>query len=200
MAADGRSDEDLAGRAASGDATALTALFERYRPRLWAHARRRLPAVLRARLAESDLVQEAWLTTSRRLSEFDDRGPGSFGRWLRGILDNKLRDQIRHHLQARRRDARRERAPAETPPPLAGHDPSPSAQVAGREDREALQDALRQVPDRHREILHLVHHVGLTLVESAGRLGITPNAAGKLYARAVSSLGAVLRAPSGPSP
>jgi len=193
------SDEELARRAAEGDQQALSTLYERHLPRLRARVRRRLPTVLRARLAESDLVQEGWLATAGGMPRFRDQGTGSFGRWLQGIVDNKIREQIRNHLYTFRRDARRERAPTEDAPSSPGHEPTPSMALSAREDRDGLARALAALPDRYRELLHLVHGEGSSLVDAGEKLGITANAARKVYGRAVGMLGDLMAKQEPPS-
>jgi RNA polymerase sigma-70 factor (ECF subfamily) len=50
----------------------------------------RMHARLRAVCDPDDLLQEVWSEAARRLDRFEYRGPGSFHRWLAGILSNKL--------------------------------------------------------------------------------------------------------------
>src|SRR5687767_5891933 len=84
-----RSDEALAVAGRDGDGEAFAELVERYREILVKAAGRRLPDPIRGRVSSSDVVQECLLAAHGRLRDFEDRGPGSFGRWLKGILENK---------------------------------------------------------------------------------------------------------------
>jgi RNA polymerase sigma-70 factor (ECF subfamily) len=192
------SDEDLVSRAKAGDEEAHRLLFERHLPRLRLRVRRRLSALLRRRVGESDVIQEAWATTSLRLADFEDRGGGSFGHWLDGIVENKIRDQIRAHVGTGRRDARREADEDAAALGAPSPGPSPSVAAVRAEDRDRLSAALDVLPPRYGELLRLVHMQGVTLIEAAARMGSTPNALSKVYARAVSRLAVVLEAGRAP--
>src|SRR5262245_36494023 len=112
--AESPSEEEVVRRARGGDEAAARLLFDRHLPELRAKVRARLPAPLRGKVGESDVIQEAYLAAFLGLSDFEGRGDGSFGRWLRGILDHKIADEVRRHVEAEMRDARREvRLPTE---------------------------------------------------------------------------------------
>ena len=62
----------------------------------------------------ADLVQEVFVTLVQRLPAIEHRRTGSFRRWLRTLLVNKLRDRIRR--QVRQQKALEQRTPdAEIP-------------------------------------------------------------------------------------
>lgn len=188
------SDESLVRRARGGDEEAFRELFDRWLPRLRSRSRRALRGILRRRVAESDMVQEAYLTAYLRLSDFEDRGEGSFGRWLARILDNKLREQVRGNLGAEKRDLRREVTQPEGGREsfLPNRGPTPSAEMIGVERQEALARALAALPDDYQTVLRLVHTERIPLAEVGLRTGRSANAACKIYGRAVAELGRVL--------
>src|SRR6185295_17896538 len=62
------SDEALVRSVRAGDETAARVLFDRHLPALRAKARARLPAALRGKVAESDVIQDAWLAAFLDLS------------------------------------------------------------------------------------------------------------------------------------
>jgi len=101
-------DEDLVRRVRAGDESAARRLFERHLPALRTKARSRLPASLRGKVAESDVIQEAWLAAYLSIDDFEDRGDGSFVRWLRGIVERRVAREVRRHGGVAKRDARRE--------------------------------------------------------------------------------------------
>ncbi len=82
-------------RARAGDASARSALFRRFLPRLerWAHGR--LPVRGREGLETDDLVQVALLRALKHAGEFEPRHEGAFLAYLRCILVNQIRDQLR---------------------------------------------------------------------------------------------------------
>ena len=81
--------------AAKGDENSRQALLERYLPRLrtWAHGR--LPAHGRDLCETDDLVQITLIRALGRLDDFEHRRPGAFLAYLRAILMNSVRDEIR---------------------------------------------------------------------------------------------------------
>lgn len=184
---EGLSERELVEKAQAGDEQALAALFERHVAELRGRVRRRLQGLVRRRVAESDVLQEAFLTAFLRLSDFDDRGPGSFGRWISRIVENKVRDALRHHLGTRKRRGERETATAPEATVLyAGH--SPSSQAALSEASQRLRDAMKGLSELDRNILLLVHEQALRFREVGERLGLTADAARMRYTRALSRL------------
>ena len=177
-------------RARRGDSAASHALFARHLPELRRRVRRRLPPALRPRVGDSDVVQEACVAAFQRLHEFDDRGDGSFLRWLRKILDHKLVDEVRRHVGAERRDLRREVrvATGEEPSARRRKGRSPPSEVVAAEEQEAVRRAMTELPSHYRAVLRWIHHEGLTAAEAGVRMGRTPDAARKLYARALARL------------
>ena len=184
------SDEGLAARARSGDGAAFDALVARYRDRLQAEAGRHLPAALRGRLSSSDVVQDCLLAAHRGIATFDDRGNGSFRRWILAILEHKVRDEIRDHLGRARRSVNREVRLASTHDrgPVVDRAPSPGSQAGHRESRALVAGALALLPASQQAILRLVHEGGLTVSEAAAQLGKSPDAGRMLYTRAVAHL------------
>jgi RNA polymerase sigma-70 factor (ECF subfamily) len=189
------SDEDLVRRVRAGDEAAARLLFERHLPALRARARARLPAALRGKVAESDVIQDAWLAAYLALDKFEDRGDGSFGRWLRGIVEHKVREEAHHHLGAAKRDARRAARlltdeARSIPSP---DDPSPSECAMAAESAAGLRRAIESLPEDHAAVLRLVYLDGLTLVQAGERMGRSADAVRKTYGRALTRLAEKLR-------
>jgi RNA polymerase sigma-70 factor (ECF subfamily) len=187
---EGPTDEELARHAQAGDEAAARILFDRHVGRLRARVRRRIPALLQGKVAASDVIQETYLAAFLGLGDFEDRGQGSFGRWLGKILENKVRDQLRRHLGTEKRSARRERKDPSTTTiggVAAEGGPTPSAVVMAREARQGVHRTIDRLAPGHREILRLVHGEGLRLSEAAKRLGKSEDAVRKAYSRAVSA-------------
>ncbi len=78
-----------------GDIAARDVLIARYLPKLrrWAHGR--LPSYGRDLADTDDLVQITLLRALNHLEEFESQRPGAFLAYLRTILMNVLRDEIR---------------------------------------------------------------------------------------------------------
>ena len=185
------SDEELVRRVKSSDEAAARILFERHLPALRAKAEARLPAALRGKVGASDVVQDAWLAAFLALGDFEDRGDGSFASWLRTILERRVADEVRRHVEAGARDVRREvRMPTTAMGVgMAASQISPSAEVVAEERAAALRDEVGRLDEDHREVIRLVHDEGLTLIEAGRRMGRSADAVRKLYGRALVRLG-----------
>jgi RNA polymerase sigma-70 factor (ECF subfamily) len=184
------SDEDLVRRVRAGDEAAARELFERHLPALRAKAHARLPQSLRAKVGASDVVQDAWLAAFLSLGDFEDRGDGSFGRWLRTILERRVADEVRRHGGVRRRTAKREVRLATEAARLEPDrvQATPSAEVRDAEERARLRSIVDSLPEDYATVIRLVHREGLTLVDAGARMGRTPDAARMLYNRAMDRL------------
>jgi RNA polymerase sigma-70 factor (ECF subfamily) len=188
-------DQELVRRVLAGDEVAARLLFERHLPALRAKAHAQLPGELRGKVGASDVIQDAYLTAYLRLGDFEDRGDGSFGRWLRGILEKKVLEEVHRHLDVAKRDARRSARlrtgdADELPSPLRA---SPSEEVIAREDADELRRAIDSLPEDYAAVLRLVHLEGRTLVEAGERMGRSADAVRKTYGRALSRLAARMR-------
>lgn len=188
-------DEDLVRRVLAGDQAAARALYERHEPLLRSRARRRLVGGLSRKVGASDIVQETYLAAFADLAAFEDRGPGSFRGWLEAVLDYRAKDEVRRHLGAEKRSVRREisRDPAVSDSGPVAPGASPSAEAAGEEERTLVANAIEAMEGDDRLVLRLVHLEGKDFPEAARELGRSPDAARKLYARAVLRLGRRIR-------
>jgi RNA polymerase sigma-70 factor, ECF subfamily len=183
-------DEEIVRRVRSGDGSAARSLFERHRPALRAKARARLPAALRAKIDESDVVQDAYLAAFLSLGEFEDRGDGSFAAWLKQILEHKIKDEVRHHAGTAKRDARREVRLPTTADHVAGRGASrtPSVEAMAAEESARLRAVVDSLPDDYATVVRLVHLEGRTLADAGALMGRSADAARMLYGRAMARL------------
>ena len=188
-------DEDLVRRVRAGDEAAARLLFERHLPALRARARARLPAAIRGKVAESDVIQDAWLAAFLDVGKFEDRGDGSFGRWLRGIVENKIREEAHRHLDAAKRDARRDaRLLTDEARSIPSHgQSSPSEAAMAGESAAELRSVIESLPEDHATVLRLVYLDGLTLVQAGERMGRSADAVRKTYGRALTRLAEKMR-------
>lgn len=179
----------------AGDEVAAQELFERYFPLLRARVRRRLPRALARKVAESDIIQEAFMGAIRRLEDFQDRGEGSFGGWIRTIVDRRVTDEVRRHFGTERRDLDREVSVGGKP--VEPRPPSDAASVSANSRRsEAVEAVLRSVeelPPADRMLLRLVHFEGQSITHAAELMDTTPDAARARYGRALVRLQKLMR-------
>ncbi|MEM7351159.1 MAG: sigma-70 family RNA polymerase sigma factor, partial [Acidobacteriota bacterium] len=79
----------------AGSDTARERLMERFLPILRRWARGRLPSYARSAAETDDLVQVTLLRALGNVARFDPRGEGAFLAYLRQIMLNAVRDEIR---------------------------------------------------------------------------------------------------------
>lgn len=164
--ADGRLDSTalLLEQVRAGDERARERLFARYLPALTRWAHHRLPRSARDLHETDDLVQVTLMRSLANLDRFESRGEGAFLAYLRQILLNAIRDEIRR--------AARRRAPLELTDAVP--DPGPSAlEVAlGRDLLERYERGLAALPPADRELVILRVEMGFdyaAIAESSGR-------------------------------
>ena len=196
---DAETEEPFAGllaRARAGTAVGWEELVELCQDYLLAMARRKMPAELRAKLGASDVVQETLLEAHRGLDSFQGQTRQELLGWLRQMVRNNLADAERRYRRIKRR------ADREVPIDAVGdgtaawdlpdRGPAPSAIYRNREEAERLARALDDLEEHHRTVLELRHRDGLSFAEIATRMQRTPNAARKLWIRALGRLQQVL--------
>jgi len=162
----------------AGDRDATDRLLRRCLPALrrWAHGR--LPARARGMTDTDDLVQVSVLRALNQVGRFEPRREGAFLAYLRRILLNAVRDEIR---RAARRPGAEE--PSED---LADNGAPAVEQVIGRETMQVYEEALAELADAQQEAVILRVEFGYTYPEIAEATGSpSANAARMTVARAL---------------
>ncbi len=172
-------------RIRQGDEAARRRLFERFLPILqrWAHGR--LPGSARGLADTDDLVQITLIRALNRLTEFEPRREGAFLSYLRQILLNSVREELR----------RASRKPSAASVEDSLPDPSPSVieQAVGRETMARYEGALAALPEEHREAVILRIEFDYSYPEIAEALGRpSANAARMAVTRALVKLAEVM--------
>ncbi len=173
--------------AAGLDENALEQSLEPYRAFLTLVARREIGPALAGKVSISDVVQETFLAAQRNAGDFHGRTEPQWRGWLKAILLHHLANQRRYHAVRTRRYPGLDPV-AETArdvPPVAGAVTPPSRQLMRRERDGALAEALARLPERYRQVVCWHHHDGLGFRDIAARLGISPDAAQKVWGRAL---------------
>jgi RNA polymerase sigma-70 factor (ECF subfamily) len=175
--------------AREGSRAALDQLFGACLPYLRVAARQDLGAALRSRIDAADLVQETLIEACRDFRYFRGKTEQSLFAWLRQILHNNLTNERRRHISAAMRSIRCEvplnKAALNRLRNAAQNDwSSPSEQAQAQEKSEALERALRQLPEHYRQVLLLHTLEELTFAEVGKRLHCSAEAARKLWGRA----------------
>lgn len=170
-----------------GDPAARDRLIHRFLPALTRWARGRLPARARSLTDTDDLVQVTLLRALDKVKEFEPQRQGAFLAYLRRILMNQIRDEIR----------RTERRPGvdRLTDSMAQEAPSPLERAIGREQLEAYEAGLAQMSPDQQEAIVLRLELGFKHREVAEALGLpSANAARMAVARALVRLTEVMDA------
>lgn len=174
-------DQALVARMAMGDQGAFDQFFRASAPRLAAFVVRRSgldPATV------EDIVQSTLIKAMRNLNSY--RGEASLFTWLTQICLHELADVTR-------KSARRpSHASLDEPATLMRLSPQlhasaffdPEARVAAESHRAAVLGALNALPKHYALALEAKYGDGLSVVEIAALLGVTPTAAQSVLARA----------------
>ncbi len=181
-----------------GDQRALAELFQRYRKRLERMVRMRLDRRLTSREDANDVLQDAFLDLSNRISGFAENPNLSAYVWIRLAVKDRIIAEHRKHIQAGKRDARREVSLNQTGDSnssgvgLAGDLELSETSVGGKvlkiEAEEILQVILDAMDEIDREIILMRTFEGLTNAEAAQALNLSPNGASSRYSRAMARL------------
>ena len=184
-----------------GSREALGHVLEACRDYLLLVANKELDPDLQAKGGASDLVQQTFLEAQRDFARFHGESEAELLAWLRRLLLNNLGDFTRRYRDTGKRAAGRE-VPLQTgssvsPPSggLAAETPSPSGQAMAHDQDEALQRALERLPEDYRRVLVWRYQEEKSFEEIGQLLQRTPNAARKLWLRAVERLRQELETP-----
>lgn len=184
---------ELLAAARRGTPSAIGRIFEAARGHLLRMADRELPADVRTKIAPSDVVQETACDLHRDFAQFTGTSAEELFGWLRGILRNNVIDAVRQYREALKRAATREvsltivatRRGAEG---IVGSSQTPIGSAIDHEEASALNDVVARLPIEYRRVLELRYWSGLSFVDMAPLLGRSPDAARKLWYRALERL------------
>jgi RNA polymerase sigma-70 factor, ECF subfamily len=146
-------------------------VFQRAYPRLVGLAWR----VVGDRAIAEDVAQEALarLVDAAILQRPDTE----IDAWLTRVCLNRASNALRSRRRTSSREDRVGRRDAVV------EDGDPAGEVVAGEDRDAVREALAQLPDRQRAVL-VLRHSGYRYAEIAVAVGIAPGSVGTLLARA----------------
>jgi RNA polymerase sigma-70 factor (ECF subfamily) len=194
-------------RIRAGDGRALAELFQQHRDRLRRMVELRMDSRLQGRVDASDVLQDGFLDSAKRVGSYlaDPRLPVFL--WLRLVVSDRLAVVHRHHLGTRMRDVSQEVSLYRDPLPqassaalasmLLGRMTSPSNAAIRAEQILQVQEAINSLEPLDREVVALRHFEQLSRAETAVVLGITEEAGAKRYIRALKKLKTILAAMPG---
>ena len=136
-----------------------------------------------------DLIQGVWEVATERISEFEDRGPGSLQNWLSGILKNKMREGFR---SSKRTPIPFSRLESSFSPDkrflleaISRTQVAVDANLQRRETEEAIRVILRSLPSDQTEAVLMRIYEGHTSSEAARLLGIPESTFSKRFRTAL---------------
>jgi RNA polymerase sigma-70 factor (ECF subfamily) len=158
-------------------------------------ARLRVPPWLRAKVDDSDVVQQTLLQAYARRDQLRAGDESGRRAWLGQILANVITDAVRRHLGAGRA-AGLERSiqdgcadsSARLEAVLAADQSSPSVRADRLDELVRLGDAIGTLPDDQRVAVELKHLHGWTVDQIARQMGKTHEAVGGLLRRGMRAL------------
>ena len=150
-------------RARAGDREAVDALIARYLPRLRRWATGRLPSWARGMADTDDIVQDAVIRTFARIEQFDPRGEGALQAYLRQVVYNRIRDELRR--------VGNRAAPETVDTNIPASDASPFEHAVGTETAERYEAALATLSAADREAIIARVELSGTYAEVAVALG-----------------------------
>ena len=169
-----------------GDKQALGHALTDCRDYLLLVAKDRLKPELQAKGNASDLVQETFLRAQRGFERFRGHTAAEWRAWLRRILERNLAEERRRFGATAKRQIGRE-VPIHEEPRLdcARTGDSPSHNLARSEREAALIEALERIPARYRNVVIWHHREQRSFEEIGALLGNSPEAARKMWTRAL---------------
>ncbi len=199
-------EERLAERVRTHDVAALAEYLTLKRKPLVVLIERELGAALRRKVEVDDILQEVSVDAVRSLptTAFDHRDVFS---WLCRLAERRIIDAHRHHFDAQKRDADRERAlgtPGGETHQAAIIDllvvsmTTPTQALSRNEKELHLLAALGKLPDEQREALRLRYGEGLASKDIALRLGKTDGAIRVILTRSLGQLQKLLNPEDAP--
>jgi RNA polymerase sigma-70 factor (ECF subfamily) len=148
---------------------------------------------LQPRVDPADVVQDTLMEAWRDLPCFRGRTERDLLVWLTQILRHNLANELRRHVHSTTRSTRREvslaaTASADVPDTAGREGESPPTLAEARERHDALQGALRRLPEHYRRALCLRTQEGLSFAQVGELLRCSAEAARKLWGRAAEEL------------
>lgn len=164
--------EDIARRAAAGDAAAWSAIFEAHYRGIYAFVRYRLRGV-----AESeDIASQVFEIAYSRASKFDYRGV-PIEAWLIGIARNLVRDHIKKVSRRGYEEELQESAA------LSESDAAPGVDL-----RQDIVAAMRSLTEDQQTVLSLRFLMDKSVAETAGLMARSEDAVKNLQRRALAAM------------
>ena len=158
-------DLDLVRRMASGDESAIAALYDRYGSVLYAVAYR----IVGQKADAEEVVMEAFAQVWRDASRFE-ASRGSVAAWLTMISRSRALDHIRSRDRRERLNTSAAREDQAQTPTMGSWGTDPGYQVEQTERQKRVAEAMASLSPVQRQAIELAYYDGLSQSEIAERL------------------------------
>lgn len=189
--------QDLASRAAAGDARAFLTLVQELAAPLQLYIAKQARGVLGADVDADDLLQATLCKAWELMPSFASNGAGSFYRWLVTIAGNQIGNRVQYVRVAGRQDVRSLASASGDAQALALADSmtSVASQAARREAVARAEAALARMPDSERTLVELTYLEGLSIRDAAEQAGLPRSTAFRLLQAGMARLRAAVLPP-----
>ncbi len=191
-----RSFRELISAARAGSADAASVLIEQCRDYLLLIAGEDLGQHLNAKLGASDVVQQTLVSAWQNFQQFRGETQEELAGWLRQILKNDLLNAHRYFQTTQRRDARREHRLNDSrliQPDLVDQGHTPGTDALIHEQEMQLERAMAQLPENYRQVIRLRNWQEMPFSDIGRQLGMSSEAARKIWSRAIERLADLIR-------
>lgn len=143
------------------------------------------------RVGESDLVQQSVMIVMKEFEGFRGTSQGELKAWLKQILVNQVRKNVRD-LGRQKRDTKRERSidylQNGIHAGLVAGEPTPSTEAMRREQMVLMKSAISKLSDDHARVIQLRSFDRLPFTEISEQMDRSVEAVTKLWYRAILQL------------
>ena len=181
-----------------GDRDALGQIFQLLRAYLQICAREQLDRQLQVKVSPSDVVQETLLKAHRGFQNFRGATRAELVMWIQGILLHRVQTAYRKYRGTSKRNIARETRrqlfdDSGQNSELALTNSSPSGHAVVNEELRRLEEALTELSPRYEQVIRLRNELKLSFAEVATAPNCSPDAAQKLWTRAIDQLSRKLK-------
>lgn len=183
--------ERLLSQARSGDRTAVGELLNNFRNYLLLIANQDIDPKIKGKLGSSDIVQESMLTAHQNIDAFQGSSKPELMAWLRQILINDLHQSRRKFAGTKKRQVDLERpiqASSTFQYSLVDPNLTPKTNAISREEATLLKQCMSELNDDYATVIRLHNWEGRSFDEIAEMMDRSPDAARKLWTRALLKL------------
>jgi len=190
----------LVAEAVAGGRLALEQLLLAYHDRLARHLAKHFPEQLQGLVDIEDILHKTYVKAFRSIGTLEGRSEHVFYAWLKKIARNQLSDDLKRRRRERLSGKRRRRRATDSQGSwvldlterVAGDSSTPSKCAVRHEAVRAMQIAVATLPEDYRQAVWLHYLRGLSLEETAKKMGRSKGAVRGLCYRAKRELREVL--------